>query len=254
MNKIIVGDAANPWRIKDDSVHLIVTSPPYNVGKPYEHDRTLDEYREFLRCVWREALRVLVDGGRLCVNIAGTGRKPCVPLQAYVAIDIIQCGFHHVGDIVWNKGATAASTAWGSWLSPCNPSLRAEQEYILCFCKGAFGRSDTGEATITKQDFMDATRSVWTFSVEKNPFQAHPAPFPVELPRRLIELYTFKGDVVLDPFMGSGSTAVAAELAHRSWWGIEQNAEYARKAQWRIAREGKQQCLFGWPKTNRRNT
>ncbi|OGP73001.1 MAG: SAM-dependent methyltransferase, partial [Deltaproteobacteria bacterium RBG_13_58_19] len=193
--------------LPDHSVHLMVTSPPYNVGKEYDEDLSLDEYREFLKRVWREVYRVLVPGGRACINIANLGRKPYLPLHAFLIADLLELGFLMRGEIIWNKAASAsASTAWGSWLSPANPTLRDVHEYILIFSKGTFSRKNLTkrESTITKEEFLEFTKSVWTFPAEPARKVGHPAPFPVELPYRLIQLYTFAGEVVLDPFMGSG--------------------------------------------------
>jgi site-specific DNA-methyltransferase (adenine-specific) len=142
------------------------------------------------------------------------------------------------GEIIWHKGAGAGvSMAWGSWQSATNPVLRDTHEYILVFSKGSFSRkrSDGREDTITRDQFMEWTKSVWTMSPESAKKVGHPAPFPVELPYRLIQLYTFKGDVVLDPFMGSGSTAIAALKAERKYVGYDVDAGYIRLAEERIA-------------------
>lgn len=224
--------------LPDNSVHLMVTSPPYNVGKEYDEDLTLAEYLMFLRRVWAETYRVLVPGGRACINVANLGRKPYIPLNSYIARDMIELGFLMRGEIVWDKSSSAStSTAWGSWQSASNPTLRDIHEYILVFSKGTFKRekSNGRDSTITKEEFLEFTKSVWDFFTESAKKVGHPAPFPMELPYRLIQLYTFSNEVVLDPFMGSGQTALAALKAGRHYVGYELNEEYLALANGRIA-------------------
>jgi site-specific DNA-methyltransferase (adenine-specific) len=222
--------------LPDNSVHLMVTSPPYNVGKAYDRDLTLAEYREFLKTVWAETKRVLVPGGRACINVANLGRKPYIPLHTFIIDDMIDLGFLMRGEIIWNKATSGSpSTAWGSWLSAKNPTLRDIHEYILVFSKGLFKREDMGrESTITRDDFLEFTKSVWTFSAESARKVGHPAPFPVELPHRLIQLYTFIDEVILDPFIGSGQTAISAIKSGRHYIGYETNEQYAKLAENRI--------------------
>ena len=227
--------------LPDCSVHLMVTSPPYNVGKDYDENLSLDEYLSFLKRVWREAYRVLVPGGRACVNVANLGRKPYIPLHAFIMRDMMDLGFLMRGEIIWDKAASAStSTAWGSWQSASNPTLRDTHEYILVFSKGGFRREkmDGRESTISKEEFLEFTKSVWEFASESARKVGHPAPFPVELPYRLIQLYTFSNEVVLDPFMGSGQTALAALKTGRHFAGYEVNEEYLNLAMNRI-REGR---------------
>ncbi|MCH9781047.1 MAG: site-specific DNA-methyltransferase [Alphaproteobacteria bacterium] len=223
--------------LPDNSVHLMVTSPPYNVGKAYDHDMTMQEYMEMLDRVWRETYRVLAPGGRACINVANLGRKPYIPLSALITCRMIDMGFLMRGEIIWHKAASAGtSCAWGSWRSPTNPVLRDTHEYVLVFCKEEFARrSDTGTPTVSKDDFLDGTKSVWEFPAVSAKRIGHPAPFPEELPRRLIELYTFSGDVVLDPFLGSGQTALAAVKGGRQWVGYDISAEYIALAEQRIS-------------------
>jgi site-specific DNA-methyltransferase (adenine-specific) len=224
--------------LPDDCVHLMVTSPPYNVGKEYDADRTLDEYLAFLAKVWGETWRVLVPGGRLCVNIANLGRKPYIPLHGYITESLLRLGFLMRGEIIWNKAASASpSTAWGSWQSAANPTLRDVHEYILVFSKGCFRRVNPLKRpnTISRDEFLEFTRSMWTFPAEPARKVGHPAPFPVELPYRLMQLYTFQDEVVLDPFMGSGQTALAALKAGRRYVGYELDADYVTLATKRIA-------------------
>ena len=215
----------------------MVTSPPYNVGKQYDENLSLSEYRAFLKRVWGEVKRVIVPGGRVCINIANLGRRPYIPLHTYIIEDMLDLGFLMRGEVIWNKASSGSpSTAWGSWLSAKNPILRDIHEYILVFSKGLFSRENTNgkKSTISKEEFLEFTKSIWTFSAESARKVGHPAPFPVELPLRAIKLYTFEGDVVLDPFMGSGQTAIAALKAGRHYIGYDISKEYVTLAKKRI--------------------
>ncbi|MDT7903980.1 MAG: site-specific DNA-methyltransferase [Candidatus Caldipriscus sp.] len=248
LNKIFCKSSEDMSELPSNSVHLVVTSPPYNVGKEYDKDLDLNEYREFLKRVFREIKRVLVPGGRLCINIANLGRKPYLPLHAYIIQDMLDLGFLMRGEIIWNKaGGGSPSTAWGSWLSAKNPTLRDQHEYILVFSKDTFTRQNPfgRKSTISREEFLEFTKSVWTFPAVSAKEIGHPAPFPVELPYRLIQLYTFEGEVVLDPFMGSGQTAIAALKSKRFYVGYEIVPEYIELAQKRIkAFEKSQVYLF----------
>ena len=237
LDKIFCKSSERMEELPDKSVHLMVTSPPYNVGKEYDESFTLDEYLEFLKRVWEEVHRVLVPGGRACINIANLGRKPYIPLHAFIIKDMSDLGFLMRGEIIWNKSSSASpSTAWGSWLSPANPTLRDVHEYILVFSKGMFSRKNMNkrESTISRDEFLEFTKSVWTFPAEPARKIGHPAPFPVDLPYRLIQLYTYRGEVVLDPFMGSGQTAIAALKADRHYAGYEIEEEYVKLSEMRI--------------------
>lgn len=222
--------------LPDASIHLMITSPPYNVSKEYDENFTLSEYRELLRSVFRETHRVLVGGGRACINVANVGRKPYIPLHAYIMQDMLDLGFLMRGEIIWNKaGSAGPSTAWGSWRSASNPTLRDVHEYILVFTKESFGRPGSGKkSTIGRDEFLELTKSIWTFGAESARRVGHPAPFPLELPNRLIQLYSFHGDVVLDPFAGSGTTCIAALQAGRHFVGYEKKKGYATLATRRI--------------------
>lgn len=223
--------------LPDASVHLMVTSPPYNVGKQYDDDLSLPEYLAFLTRVWREVKRVLVPGGRACINVANLGRKPYIPLHAFILESMLDLGFLMRGEIIWNKAAGGSpSTAWGSWMSATNPTLRDAHEYILVFCKDTYARHNPGRKnTIGRDEFLESTKSVWTFAAEAASKIGHPAPFPLELPRRLIQLYTLADEVVLDPFMGSGQTAIAAARSGRHFVGYETNPAYVALARQRLA-------------------
>jgi len=237
LDRIFGKTSENMEELPDNSVHLMVTSPPYNVGKDYDGNLTLQEYRQFLKRVWQEVYRTLVPGGRACINIANLGRKPYIPLHAFIVEDMLELGFLMRGEIIWNKASSSSpSTAWGSWLSAANPTLRDIHEYILVFSKGMFSRNNASRriSTISREEFLEFTKSVWTFSAESARGVGHPAPFPVELPYRLLQLYTFEGEVILDPFIGSGQAAIAATKTNRHYVGYEINEEYIKLAERRI--------------------
>jgi len=236
INKIILGSAENMQELPDSSVHLMITSPPYNVSKIYDKDLSLKEYLALLKKSFEETYRVLVNGGRACINLANLGRKPYIPLSDYVSQIMIEIGFNMRGEIIWNKAASASpSTAWGSWQSAANPILRDIHEYILIFSKGEYKREKhLKENTITKEQFMEFTKSIWTMKAESARKIGHPAPFPEELPYRLIQLYSFKDDIILDPFMGSATTAVAALKSERKFVGYEIDKEYIKLSEQRL--------------------
>jgi site-specific DNA-methyltransferase (adenine-specific) len=222
-------------QIPDNCVAMMITSPPYNVGKDYDEDLDIDEYLTLLRKVFEESWRVIEPGGRIAINVANLGRKPYLPLNQYVASMLTNIGFDLRGEIIWQKAKSAGgSCAWGSWMSAKNPTLRDVHEYIIVASKGSFSRVRQGADTINKEDFLEATVSIWDILPESARRVGHPAPFPVELPRKLIELYTFEGDLVLDPFLGSGSTAVAAVETGRHYVGYELNRDYIDLAERRI--------------------
>ncbi len=236
LDQIYAHSSEQMTELPDNSVHLLVTSPPYNAHKSYDEDLTLDEYRALLRRVFAEAYRKLVTGGRACVNIANLGRKPYIPLHSFIIADMIEIGYLMRGEIIWDKGASAgASTAWGSWMSAANPVLRDVHEYILVFSKGSFKRVQSGkENSIDKDSFLAWTKSIWTIPTTSARKIGHPAPFPEELPHRCIQLYTFKGDIILDPFCGSGTTCMAALQDRRHFIGYETEPAYVTLAERRI--------------------
>lgn len=238
LDKILLGDAREILKkLPNNCVHLMITSPPYNVGKEYDEDLTLGEYLDFIEEVMREVYRVLVWGGRVCFNVANLGRKPYIPLHAYLIERFERIGFLFRGEIIWDKGdaVSGASTAWGTWQSAVNPVLRDQHEYIIVLSKGTFKRDKKDkEDTITREEFLEFTKSVWRFPPESAKRIGHPAPFPEELPYRCIQLYSFKGDVVLDPFVGSGTTCVAALKTGRHFIGIDIEEKYVEIAKRRI--------------------
>ena len=244
LDTVLCQDSRAMSQLPDRSVHLVVTSPPYNVGKDYDDDLSLKEYLELLGSVFKECHRVLVPGGRACINVANLGRRPYIPLHRYIIEKMDLLGFLMRGEIIWDKSASAgSSTAWGSWKSATNPILRDVHEYILVFSKETFKRERSGRNdTIRDGEFLEFTKSIWSFPTESAKRVNHPAPFPVELPYRLAQLYTFEGDVVLDPFGGSGSTAIAALKAERHFVLYDTSEEYVKTAQERI-KQSKQKLV-----------
>ncbi len=236
LDRFYCHSSENMEQLPDNSVHLMVTSPPYNARKEYDDDLTLEEYLVLLQRVFAETYRVLSSGGRACVNVANLGRKPYIPLNAHLVTMMQEIGYLMRGEIIWNKaGHASPSTAWGSWRSASNPVLRDVHEYVLVFSKQTFSRAGKErESTIERDDFLELTKSVWTFPPASARKIGHPAPFPEELPRRLIELYTFEGDVVLDPFCGAGTTCLAAWRAGRRYVGYDINEDYLALAEERL--------------------
>ena len=255
------GDARNMTLVPDNSVALVVTSPPYFVGKEYEQavvgdrDRAQaipESYLDFLqmlRDIFSECWRVLEPGGRIAINVANLGRKPYRSLSADV-INILQddLGMLLRGEIIWHKAEGASgSLAWGSYRSATNPVLRDITERVIIASKGRFDRAvkpakrETAglphRSSVSADEFMEATLDVWRIDPESARRVGHPAPFPVELPRRLIDLYTFEGDVVLDPFLGSGSTVVAAARTGRVGVGFDLDPDYVELTRERVTAE-----------------
>lgn len=248
-------DARDMRAVEANSVALVVTSPPYFAGKEYEESLgqngvpgTYFEYLALLRGVFEECKRVLEPGGRIAVNVANLGRRPYRSLAGDVT-DILQdLGLLLRGEVVWWKGrAAGGSCAWGTFQRPSNPVLRDVTERIVIASKGRFDRALKPEerlalelpstATISRDEFLEATTDLWEIPPESATRVGHPAPFPVELPKRLIELYTYEDDVVLDPFMGSGTTAVAALRTERHYIGFDTDQSYVDRANERIAEE-----------------
>ncbi len=221
--------------LPDQSVALAFTSPPYNVGKDYDEDISMPAYLDLIRRTGKEVYRVLKPGGRYVINIANLGRKPYIPLHAYFYEVHSGLGFLPMGEIIWQKGKGAnGNCAWGSWKSARAPRLRDIHEYLLVFAKGGYSRSDKGISDITDEEFMEGTLSVWNIPPESARKIGHPAPFPVALAARVIRLYSYIGDVVLDPFAGSGTTCVAAAQLERHYVGFDVSPDYCKLAEERI--------------------
>lgn len=246
LDRIHLGDARELAGVPDASVDLVVTSPPFNIKKDYgrhKDDLPLQEFQELLQRTWAACYRVLKPGGRLCVNVANTGRDPLVPLGKYTDDTVMASaeGWVRKGEIIWDKGASVGdSTAWGSYCLPTSPALRDQHEVILVFGKGKrpLARPHPGaRADITKAEFQRWTLSVWQFPTVQATRKGHPAPFPRDLPRRLIKLYTFPGAVVLDPFVGSGTTCAEAKFLGRHWVGFDIEPRWVRLADVACAQE-----------------
>jgi DNA modification methylase len=260
VDEILLGDArellASDKYVHDNSVALMVTSPPYYAGKAYEEalgtghiPGTYKEYLRMLHDVFAAVVPKLEPGGRLAVNVANLGRKPYRSLAADV-VGILQDDLRLLlrGEIVWQKALGASgSLAWGSFNNAQNPVLRDVTERVIVASKGRFDRAIDRKVrareglphanSLGADGFMDATIDLWEMPPESATRVGHPAPFPVSLPQTLIELYTYQGDLVLDPFMGSGTTAVAAIRTGRRYLGTDTDEAYVRAARARCEAE-----------------
>ena len=237
-NKIFNKSSEDMNELVDNCVSLTVTSPPYNIGKDSDLELNDEEYWKMINKVFSETYRVTKSGGRLVVNVANLGRKPYIPFSKYFTEALNEIGFIMRGEIIWQKSKGAnANFAWGSWLSASNPVIRDIHEYCLVFSKDSMKNSSGGKSTIEKDEFMESTLSIWNITPEKAKKIGHPAPFPVELPKKFINLYSFKDDLILDPFIGSGTTAVASKLLKRKYVGYEINKNYIKIANNRLKME-----------------
>ena len=240
LNKIINADVLDGLAaLPAESVHVAITSPPYNLEKDYEHhDDDLDytKYLDWMREVWEATLRVLVTGGRLCINI-GENKRQNITYPTFSAF-INQCvdlGMLYRGTVIWNKNSAAKHCAWGSWKSCSNPHVVPRHEYIIIFSKDQFKlEGDKEKCDITDKEFMDYTRSVWTMGTAHKKQIGHPAPFPEELPRRLIRYYSYRGNTVLDMFGGSGTVGVVASELERNFILIDSSPAYCELSRKRI--------------------
>ena len=223
-------------QIPDNSVALAFTSPAYNAGKDFDEDLSFSEYRDVIGKVAKEVFRVLRPGGRYVINVANFGRKPYIPMHAYYYDIHMDVGFLPMGEIIWRKAKGAnGSCAWGSWMSAKAPRLRDVHEYLLVFAKQSFSRPDKGESDISRDEFMDATLSVWEIPPESAKRVGHPAPFPVPLAERVIKLFSYTNELILDPFVGSGTTCVAAKKNSRHYIGYDIEEGYLDIAEERLA-------------------
>lgn len=269
---LVHGDARSMDEVDDGSVALVVTSPPYFAGKQYEEELERDgvpssylEYLELLRDVFAECVSKLEPGGRMAVNVANLGRKPYRSLSADVIRIFEDLGLLLRGELIWQKGDGAnGSCAWGSFRSASNPVLRDITERVVVASKGRFDRARSvrqraaeglpHESTLMAEDFMALTLDVWSIPPESARRVGHPAPFPVELPEQLIRLYTFRDDLVLDPFMGSGSALVAAARLGRRYVGFDVDPEYVEIARSRLAKVEAAPATRPYPPRRRRKT
>jgi len=229
--------------IEKKSIDLIVTSPPYNVDIHYSSfrdDIPYEIYLEFTEKWLRKAKDLLKDDGRLCLNIPLDKNKGG---QQSVYADIVsiakKIGFKYHSSIIWNEQNISRRTAWGSWLSARAPYVIAPVEMIAVLYKRRWRKKNIGKSDISKEEFIEWTNGVWTFSGESKKRVNHPAPFPIELPKRCIKLFSFINDTVLDPFLGSGTTLVACALLNRKGIGVEIDKVYCEIAKRRVIEEGK---------------
>ena len=240
---LVRGDCLNEKALPNESCNLIVTSPPYNVGMPYTGNGAKDllglsDYERFTRRWMRNCLRWTAHTGRMCVNVSLDTSKPeKTPLAAMTTQIAIAVGWKYHATIIWNEGNISKGTAWGSWLSASAPHVIAPVEVVLVFYKDEWRRAVKGESDITKEEFKDWIRGRWTFNGESAKRIGHAAPFPRELPKRCIKLFSFKNDVVADPFAGSGTTLIEALENGRRGWGIELEKRYAELARDRVEKE-----------------
>jgi modification methylase len=241
VDKIYCQSSTNMEIIPDNSIALAFTSPPYNVGKDYDDDLNLEEYLNLIKDVGEEVYRTLRPGGRYVINIANLGRKPYIPIHSFFYDIHLSLGFLPMGEIIWVKAEGAGGNcAWGSWRNAKSPRLRDVHEYLLVFAKQSYDRPEKGESSISSTEFMDATLSIWNnIPTESAKKVNHPAPFSLQLAERVIKLYSYVGDIVLDPFVGSGTTCVSANLSNRHYVGYDISAEYCKIASERIKNKGR---------------
>jgi site-specific DNA-methyltransferase (adenine-specific) len=251
--EIYNADSTSLAFLADRSLQLIVTSPPYNLGKDYgsaRDDATYFGYLEWVKIWSRELQRVLEPGGRLCLNIPldinlgfdGGGKRTTSKqpvLADFSELLVRELGFVYNTTILWLEGNISRRTAWGSWLSASDPWVNTAAEVVLVLSRGHRRRSGKGRTSdVSRDEFMEWTLGLWEFNGQSTGQYGHPAPFPEELPRRLIQLFSFREDVVLDPFLGSGTTCrVAKDLGRRSI-GVEINPDYCKIAARRCRRRG----------------
>ena len=251
-----------------ESVHLAITSPPYNVGLAYDaHNDKMpyEEYLQWLMPFWKERQRVLVPGGRVALNIAPTSIKDFKPVHYDMTMDLKKLGFIMRTEILWYKQTIRRRTAWGSWKSPRNPHVMPSWEYVLVFSKGSWTlEGNKADADITGEEFIKFSDAFWHISPEtrgRQPFleslypprrgrktpeqkaEGHPAPFPEELIYRLIKFYSYRGNVVLDPFGGTGTVATVAARTGRHYVHLDLSKKYCAISAERVAAELKQMRL-----------
>jgi DNA modification methylase len=259
-DEIICGDCRQVLKkLPAECVHLAITSPPYNVGLEYDghHDSMpYEDYLDWLTPVWRQLLRVLVPGGRFALNVCPTSIKDFKPVHYDMARQLRDFGFIMRTEIIWYKQTIRRRTAWGSFKSPSNPHILPSWEYVLVFSKGSWTLpGDKRKADITSEDFIKSSDGFWQIAPEtagRQPFlkslypprrgrkqprvkEGHPAPFPEELIRRLIKFYSYRENVVLDPFGGTGTVAKVARDSGRHFIHIDASKKYCRLAQRRLA-------------------
>jgi len=231
INKVICEDCLGiMMKIPEKCIDLVITSPPYYNAKNYIQFDTYQSYLEYMRPIYFQIFRVLTLNGRICVNVPdGYGRNPWIPIYADTIKMLQGIGFILRGSIVWNKQNSAGKTSWGSWRSSSNPCLIDEHEMIIVAHKENPKIDGSG---ISKKDFMSCMHSVWNIKPQTR--SNHPAPFPTEIPERLIKFYSGRDSIILDPFIGSGTTAVAAKKLNRRFIGIDISKKYCEIAEERL--------------------
>jgi len=245
INKIVWGDALTTLKkFPSESVDCVITSPPYNIGVDYDNTKDMvswEEYHHFLTDVFRELYRVLKVGGRLCIVIGLGSKNDRHPTDAYIIANAESVGFKHRDRIIWYKKGVRKRTAWGTYKSARCPYVITPCEFIIVFSKGDYKKIPEGVSDIDTNEFKEYTFGWWDVGHAKN--KIHPAEFPIEIPKRLIKLYTYVGDVVLDPFCGAGTTAVACTLTNRKFVCIDISEKYCMIAERRVKQYLAQQRL-----------
>ncbi|MCS7318014.1 MAG: site-specific DNA-methyltransferase [Candidatus Dojkabacteria bacterium] len=247
INQVLLGDSEKILKDIDDNMFdFVFTSPPYNINKAYEgYNDNLDqnEYLSKMKSIFSECFRVLKPNRKIAVNLAFAMKDQKNEEIKFVFYDIVriinEVGFNPSDFILWiksNKNSFvngSSSVAWGSWMSAKAPVIRADAEAIFIFSKGSYKREDKGESTMSREEFLEYTRNVWFVQPERTKY-SHVCPYPKELAKRLIKLYTYKNDFILDPFCGSGTTLVAAAEIERNFLGIDISEHYVKIALERI--------------------
>ena len=258
--EIYNADSANLSFLADRSVQLVVTSPPYNLGKDYgtaRDDATYFGYLEWVEAWCRELYRVLEPGGRLCLNIPldinlsfddggkrTTSKRPV--LADFTELLVRDLGFVYNTTILWLEGNISRRTAWGSWLSASDPWVNTAAEAVLVLSRDRRKRSAEGKTSdVSREEFMDWTLGLWAFNGQNTTQYGHPAPFPELLPYRLIRLFSFREDIVLDPFLGSGTTCRVAKNLGRRSIGVELNPDFCEVAANRCRAEAEDESGMG---------
>lgn len=235
---ILNGNILTDTKIPNNYIDLIVTSPPYNLSKEYEISNDNLEYSEYLEfsCKWLQKCYTLAkDDGRLCINIPiDTGKGAHRSTGADITCIAKNIGWNYRTTIVWNEGNISNSMAKGSFMSASSPHVISPVELIVVFYKKQWKKLNTGKSDITKDEFLEWTNGLWTFNGESKRKIGHPAPFPLELPKRCIKLFSYINDIVLDPFMGSGTTPIAAKMLSRKTIGVDISEDYCKLAYKRI--------------------
>jgi DNA modification methylase len=238
LDKIICGDCLEVMRkIPDNTAHLAITSPPYNLGLNYDNhsdNLTYENYLKWMKEIWLETKRILVPGGRFALNIAPTSIKDFRPIHHDFSNQLREIGMIMRTEILWYKQTIRRRTAWGSWKAPSNPHIMPSWEYVLVFNKDSWIlKSDSKEADITADEFKRFSDGFWYIPPETQR-RGHPSPFPEELIYRLIKYYTYKNNIVLDMFGGTGTVAVVAQKTGRHFIHIDISKKYCEITEQRL--------------------